>query len=153
MDRTAKDLGSAMIPIYTTAELPRWHDITFDNEGSLWQINGNAGTSFAEAKPGLIKDDPATGQVLETPEFIPVRAIRTDLKITSGHSSAATLGAILDGRIRKALRAAIFFALTSSETRGFTDRQRSLGPKDSCQINFLARSAFFRVVSTFASRS
>src|ERR1035441_2262077 len=36
------------IPIYTTGELPRWHDVTFDNEGFLWQINGNDSTSFAE---------------------------------------------------------------------------------------------------------
>jgi hypothetical protein len=71
MDQTAKDLGPAMIPIYTKAELPQWHDITFDNEGSLWQINGNDSSSFAEGKPALIKYDPATGQVLETAEFIP----------------------------------------------------------------------------------
>jgi streptogramin lyase len=44
-----------LIPIYTTGELPRWHDVTFDNEGFLWQINGNDSTSFAEGRPGLIK--------------------------------------------------------------------------------------------------
>jgi hypothetical protein len=109
-----------LIPIYTTGELPRWHDVTFDNEGFLWQINENDSTSFAEGRPGLIKYDPATGQVLETAEFIPGSCDRTDLKITTACSSVATLGAIPDGRIRKALRAAIFFASTSSETRAAT---------------------------------
>src|SRR3984957_9648565 len=44
-----------MIPIHTTPELQRWHDITFDNEGFLWQINGNDSTSFQEGRPGLVK--------------------------------------------------------------------------------------------------
>jgi len=60
-----------LIPIHTTPELPRWHDITFDNDGFLWQINGNDSTSFAAGRPGLIKYDPATGAVLETVEFVP----------------------------------------------------------------------------------
>jgi hypothetical protein len=73
-----------MIPIHTTPELQRWHDITFDNQGFLWQINGNDSTSFAEGKPGLVKYDPATGQVLETAEFIPGHATRMDLKTMTG---------------------------------------------------------------------
>ena len=60
-----------MIPIHTAPELQRWHDITFDNQGFLWQINGNDSTSFQEGKPGLVKYDPTTGQVLETAEFVP----------------------------------------------------------------------------------
>ncbi len=60
-----------MIPIYTSAELPRWHDITFDNDGFLWQIIGNGSTSFATGKPGLVKYDPETGRVLETVDFVP----------------------------------------------------------------------------------
>ena len=60
-----------MIPIYTTPELLRWHDITFDNDGFLWQINGNDSTTYAAGKPGLIKYDAATGQVLELAEFVP----------------------------------------------------------------------------------
>ena len=60
-----------MIPIYTTPELPRWHDITFDKDGNMWQVNGNDSKSMAEGRPGLIKYDGATGQVLELVEFEP----------------------------------------------------------------------------------
>jgi hypothetical protein len=60
-----------MIPIHTTPDLQRWHDITFDNHGFLWQINGNDSTSFQQGRPGLVKYDATTGQVLETAEFLP----------------------------------------------------------------------------------
>jgi sugar lactone lactonase YvrE len=60
-----------IVPIYATPEKPRWHDITFDKDGYMWQISGNSSTSYAEGKPGLIKYDPATGAVLETVEFAP----------------------------------------------------------------------------------
>ena len=59
------------IPIYTTGETVRWHDITFDEDGFLWQIIGNNSTGYAEGKAGLVKYDAATGQVLETVEFVP----------------------------------------------------------------------------------
>lgn len=56
-----------MIPI--PVDLPRWHDMTFDQDGYLWQVIGNNSTSYADGKPGLIKYDPKTGEVLEIVEF------------------------------------------------------------------------------------
>ena len=60
----------AMIPIHTTPELPRWHDMTFDGEGYIWQVIGNNSQSFAAGKPGLVKYDPHSGEVLLTAEFV-----------------------------------------------------------------------------------
>ena len=60
-----------MIPIYTTGDLLRWHDITFDDQGFLWQINGNDSFKPEDGKPGLIKYDVKTGQVEELVEFEP----------------------------------------------------------------------------------
>jgi hypothetical protein len=60
-----------MIPIYHPPEMPRWHDMTFDEDGAIWQVLGNDSTSFAEGKPSLVKYDAATGRVLETAEFLP----------------------------------------------------------------------------------
>ncbi len=59
------------IPIFTTPEKPRWHDITFDDQGFMWQINGNDSTRYADGKPGLIKYDTETGRVLELVDFAP----------------------------------------------------------------------------------
>jgi hypothetical protein len=60
-----------MIPIYVTPEMGRWHDMTFDADGNIWQVNGNASKSYAEGKPGLIKYDGKTGQVLELVDLVP----------------------------------------------------------------------------------
>jgi len=60
-----------IIPIYTTDELKRWHDITFDDQGYLWQVNGNDSFHYAGGKPGLIKYNASTGEVLELVEFEP----------------------------------------------------------------------------------
>ncbi len=60
-----------IIPIYTTDEFKRWHDITFDDQGYLWQINGNDSFKYADGKPGLIKYNAATGEVLELVDFEP----------------------------------------------------------------------------------
>ena len=60
-----------IIPIYTTDEFKRWHDITFDDQGYLWQINGNDSFNYADGKPGLIKYHASTGEVLELVEFEP----------------------------------------------------------------------------------
>ena len=59
------------IPIYTTDELKRWHDIAFDDQGFLWQVNGNDSFRYEDGKPGLIKYDAKTGQVLELVNFVP----------------------------------------------------------------------------------
>jgi hypothetical protein len=60
----------AMIPIHTTPELPRWHDMTFDAEGFIWQVIGNDSQSFSAGRPGLVKYDANTGEVLLTVEFV-----------------------------------------------------------------------------------
>ncbi len=58
-------------PIYTTPEMPRWHDMTFDDQGYIWQVNGNATSSYASGKQGLIKYDGENGRVLELVELVP----------------------------------------------------------------------------------
>jgi hypothetical protein len=59
------------IPIYVTAEKPRWHDMTFDADGNIWQVTGNDSKSYKEGKPGLVKYDGKTGDVLATYDFVP----------------------------------------------------------------------------------
>jgi hypothetical protein len=60
-----------VLPIYTTGDRVRWHDITFDDQGFLWQINGNDSFKPEDGKPGLIKYDVKTGRVEELVEFEP----------------------------------------------------------------------------------
>jgi sugar lactone lactonase YvrE len=50
---------------------PRMHDLTFDNEGNLWQVTGNDSNGYAEGKPGLSKYDGKTGRLLMTVDFAP----------------------------------------------------------------------------------
>jgi hypothetical protein len=60
-----------MIPINTPEDRSRYHDITFDNDGNIWQVTGNDSKSYAEGKPGLVKYDGKTGAVLMTVDFEP----------------------------------------------------------------------------------
>jgi hypothetical protein len=73
-----------MIPIYHTPEMPRYHDLTFDKDGAIWQVVGNNSTSFAEGRAGLVKYDAATGRVLETAEFLPGSADPHNLEFHDG---------------------------------------------------------------------
>lgn len=57
------------IPIHITAEKPRWHDMTFDAEGNIWQVTGNDSKSYREGRPGLVKYDGKTGAVMATYDF------------------------------------------------------------------------------------
>lgn len=59
-----------MIPFYQAPGRMRYHDVTWDN-GAIWQITGNDSKNYAEGRPGLVKYDAATGQVLETVDFVP----------------------------------------------------------------------------------
>ena len=59
----------AAIPIYAPADKPRWHDMTFDADGNIWQVTGNDSKSYKEGRPGLVKYDARTGELLETAEF------------------------------------------------------------------------------------
>jgi hypothetical protein len=59
------------IPIYVTAEKPRWHDMTFDADGNIWQVTGNDSKSYKQGTPGLVKYNGKTGEVLATYDFVP----------------------------------------------------------------------------------
>jgi hypothetical protein len=59
------------IPIYAPADKPRWHDMTFDGDGNIWQVTGNDSKSYKEGKPGLVKYDGKTGAVMATYDFEP----------------------------------------------------------------------------------
>jgi len=59
------------IPIYVTEEKPRWHDMTFDAQGNIWQVTGNDSKSYKEGKAGLVKYDGKTGAVIGTYDFAP----------------------------------------------------------------------------------
>jgi len=48
----------------------RYHAIAWDN-GAIWQVVGNDSKNYAEGKPGLVKYDASTGQLLEMIEFVP----------------------------------------------------------------------------------
>jgi hypothetical protein len=61
----------AAIPIYAPADKPRWHDMTFDAEGNMWQVTGNDSKSYKEGRPGLVKYDGKTGAVMATYDFVP----------------------------------------------------------------------------------
>jgi hypothetical protein len=60
-----------MIPIYTGDGRARWHDMTFDDQGYIWQVTGNDSTRPEDGKPGLVKYDASTGKVLELVDLEP----------------------------------------------------------------------------------
>ncbi len=57
------------IPIHVTADKPRWHDMTFDADGNIWQVTGNDSKSYKQGRPGLVKYDGRTGNVIGTYDF------------------------------------------------------------------------------------
>jgi hypothetical protein len=60
-----------MIPFYQSfPDRVRYHGIALDN-GTMWQVIGNDSKSFKEGKPGLVRYDASTGQVLEVVDFLP----------------------------------------------------------------------------------
>jgi hypothetical protein len=60
-----------MIPFYQAPDRVRYHDITFDKEGTMWQVVGNDSKRYSEFRPGLVRFDATTGKVLETVDFEP----------------------------------------------------------------------------------
>ena len=64
-------IADAVVPIHLEPGRTRWHDMTFDNEGNIWLVNGNSSESYAEGKPGLVKYDGKTGKPVMTVEFVP----------------------------------------------------------------------------------
>jgi hypothetical protein len=59
-----------LIPFYQAPGRDRYHGIAWDN-GAIWVITGNDSKNYAEGRPGLVKHDAATGQVLEIADFAP----------------------------------------------------------------------------------
>ena len=59
------------IPIFAPADKPRWHDMTIDADGNIWQVTGNDSSSYKEGTPGLVKYDGKTGTVIGTFDFVP----------------------------------------------------------------------------------
>jgi hypothetical protein len=57
------------IPIHAPADKPRWHDMTFDADGNIWQVTGNDSKSYKEGQPGLVEYDGKTGAVMATYDF------------------------------------------------------------------------------------
>jgi hypothetical protein len=73
-----------MIPIYRSPEISRYHDLTFDEDGAIWQMVGRNSTSFAENWQGVVKYDAATGRMLEIAEFLPGSADLHNLECHNG---------------------------------------------------------------------
>jgi len=59
-----------IIPFYQAPDRNRYHDITIDKDGSMWQIVGNDCKSWKDYRPGLVRYDTSTGRVLETVDFV-----------------------------------------------------------------------------------
>jgi hypothetical protein len=59
------------ISTYTSPEKPRTHDMTIDNNGDIWLVLGNDSRNYKEGKPGLVKYDGKTGQIIGTYDFLP----------------------------------------------------------------------------------
>ena len=71
------------IPVILPEDRARLHGIAWDN-GAVWIVTGNDSKSFAEGKPGLAKYDAATGELLETVEFVPGSADPHGLAMHNG---------------------------------------------------------------------
>ncbi len=72
------------ISTYNTPDKPRSHDLTFDDDGNIWLVNGNDSTSYKEGRPGLVKYDGKTGQVIGTYDFVPGSADPHGLEFHNG---------------------------------------------------------------------
>jgi streptogramin lyase len=59
------------ISTYTSPEKPRTHDLTLDPDGNIWLVLGNDSKNYKEGKPGLVKYDGKTGQIIGTYDFLP----------------------------------------------------------------------------------
>jgi hypothetical protein len=58
------------IPVNLPEGRQRLHGIAWDN-GAIWIVTGNDSKGFADGKPGLAKYAAATGELLETVDFLP----------------------------------------------------------------------------------
>lgn len=61
-----------MIPFYQSfPDRTRYHDITIDREGTMWQVVANDTTRYQDSKPGLVRYELSTGRVLELVDLEP----------------------------------------------------------------------------------
>lgn len=56
-------------PIAAPMGLTRYHDITFDQDGTLLQVIANESTGYADSKSALVRYDVGTGEPVETLTF------------------------------------------------------------------------------------
>lgn len=59
-----------IVPFYQAPDRVRYHDITFDKDGTMWQIVGNDCKSYKDYRPALVRYDTATGRAIETVDFV-----------------------------------------------------------------------------------
>ena len=62
--------AEVQIPIASTPGMDRYHDITFDKDGTLLQVVANNSTGEHDTKAGLVRYNAQTGQPLETITFV-----------------------------------------------------------------------------------
>ncbi len=60
-----------MIPFYQAPDRTRYHDITFDKDGTMWQVVGNDCKRYADYRPCLARYDASNGKVIEVVDFVP----------------------------------------------------------------------------------
>lgn len=59
-----------IVPFYQAPDRVRYHDITFDKDGTMWQIVGNDCKTYKDYRPGLVRYDATSGRVIETVDFV-----------------------------------------------------------------------------------
>ena len=65
-------VGELQIPINSPPGLGRFHDFTFDKDGTMLIVIANEGSkNFSENVAGLMRVDPASGRAIETITFAP----------------------------------------------------------------------------------
>jgi sugar lactone lactonase YvrE len=72
------------ISAVTTPDKPRTHDLTFDANGDIWLVVGSDSSNYKESKPGLVKYDGKTGQLIGTYDFVPGSADPHGLEFHNG---------------------------------------------------------------------
>jgi hypothetical protein len=67
---TASWTAEVQIPIASTPGMDRYHDITFDKDGTLLQVIANNSTGEHATRAGLVRYNPQTGEAIETITFV-----------------------------------------------------------------------------------
>ena len=64
-------IADVLHPIPYVEGFPRYHDMTFDNDGNIWLVVANITDSFSTLKGGLLKIDPVSGHLLKIVDLEP----------------------------------------------------------------------------------